>query len=190
MKKSFTYISEMLVRQHTCRLECRMVLRRGIKPASNCIAHAHSRSTGHFFQKNSLHTLVATTKSCWEHVILPPSWLPAACRVNQHTSRGTMGQQGILSADRCSWAQLCLELGWRVKSDKLLGVQAKGENDGNNKPASIGSAQAQFQLQAVQDLRRGLRNLGSDLVIRIGRPEQATCPSSFLNICLFPLVPI
>ncbi|KAK9865772.1 hypothetical protein WJX84_005832 [Apatococcus fuscideae] len=41
-----------------------------------------------------------------------------------------------------------------------------------SRPAGIGSAQAQFQLQAIADLRRSLRNLGSDLIIRIGRPEQ------------------
>ncbi|KAK9840377.1 hypothetical protein WJX74_008728 [Apatococcus lobatus] len=50
--------------------------------------------------------------------------------------------------------------------------KAEGAQDGTSKPASIGNAQAQFQLQATADLRRGLRNLGSDLIIRIGRPEQ------------------
>ena len=86
-----------------------------------------------------------------------------------HLTPVRLSLQGQLRSLTCSSWMLDLK---RARGQCIC-AQAEGSSGSQNAAAAIGSAQAQFQVQAVAELRRALRNLGSDLIIRIGRPEQA-----------------
>src|SRR5476651_899047 len=61
------------------------------------------------------------------------------------------------------------------KADKILPVYCfdpyyfKKNPSGNSK---IGSLRARFLLESVDDLRKNLRNIGGELIIRIGSPAE------------------
>jgi hypothetical protein len=56
-----------------------------------------------------------------------------------------------------------------------VGVKEEGKNAANGRNGSVdcvGPNRAHFILQSVKELRERLRALGSDLIIRVGLPEE------------------